>query len=107
MIFVVSRDQLPYIMITWSTAVYNEKYTAPCYRVEYTNSERINMASVRQDYMYNPASCWDRHDETLVDPFGDSITFLDGPKVSYSRFTKCGRLQTFWYNYILSGRDRF
>ena len=38
-----SRDQLPYITITWSTAVYHEKNTtSTCYRVEYTNSDRIN-----------------------------------------------------------------
>ena len=42
MILVVSRDQLLYIMITWSTAVDHEKYTAPCYRFEYANSDRIN-----------------------------------------------------------------
>ena len=41
-ILVVSCDQLPYIMITWSTAVYHDKYTAPCYRVKYANSDRIN-----------------------------------------------------------------
>ena len=35
-----SCDQLPYITITWSTAVDQEKYTAPCYRVEYANSDR-------------------------------------------------------------------
>ena len=28
-------------MIMWSTAIYHEKYTAPCYRVEYANSDRI------------------------------------------------------------------
>ena len=39
----VSRDQLPYITIMWSTAVYHEKYTAPYYWVEYANSDRINL----------------------------------------------------------------
>ena len=34
-------DQLPYVTITWSTAVHHEKYTAPCYRVEYAYSDRI------------------------------------------------------------------
>ena len=42
MILVVSRDQLLYIPITWSTAVYHEIYATPCYRVEYANSGRIN-----------------------------------------------------------------
>ena len=37
----LSRDQLPYITITWSTAVYHKKYMAPCYQVEYANSDRI------------------------------------------------------------------
>ena len=41
MIVVVSRDQLPYITITWSTAVDHEKYRTPCYRAEYANSDRI------------------------------------------------------------------
>ena len=41
MILVVAHDQLPYIMITWSTAVDHEKYTAPCYRPEYDKSDRI------------------------------------------------------------------
>ena len=38
---IVSRDQLPYITIAWSTDVYHEKYTAPCYPVEYANSDNI------------------------------------------------------------------
>ena len=57
MILVVSRDQLPYNTIMWSTAVYHEKYTAPCYRVEYDNSDRIkgnllHLAKGFHEYVY-------------------------------------------------------
>ena len=40
---VVSRDQLPYITITWSANVDHEQYTAPCYQVEYVSSDWINL----------------------------------------------------------------
>ena len=55
MILVVSRDQQPYIMITWSSAVYHRKYMAPCYQVEYANSDRIKQCRIHADDTVTPA----------------------------------------------------